>query len=185
MLGWINEAQRAIYAKDKSVGTVIANVALAVGTKQTLPTGGDLLLDSPRNLADAGGAPGRALRKVSMRVMDAQAPGWHTETGATTILEYMYDERTPDTFYVYPPAASGARLELKYNRPPPAVATTAADISVPDEYSPAVLDYILFRAFAKETEVSLRDRAVLHKQAFDAAVSDSEDTSDSAEGNDK
>lgn len=166
LLSWLNEAQRVVYTARKDASAAITTVTLVSGTRQQMPTAAELLLDAPRNLT-AAGAAGRALRKVSMPLLDAQSPDWHTHRASAVIREYMYDDRMPKVFFVYPPATTDARLEIKYSTPPAEAATTASIISVDDVYQTVLLDWMLFRALSKETEVALRDRAVAYRMAVE------------------
>lgn len=163
LLGWLNEGVQVISTLRPDSTNVVGNITLVAGTKQALPTGATALLDIPRNV------DGRAVRQTRMALLDAQRPTWHTDTAGAT-RNYAYDPRTPRVFYVYPPAEAGAQVEAKYQ-----VATTAvaAGTNVPlgDEFVPALLDYVLYRAFSKDAEYSgTGARAAAHRQAFDAAI---------------
>lgn len=163
LLGWLNEGVQVIGTLRPDATNVVGNITLAAGTKQALPTGAKALLDIPRNVG------GRAVRQTRMALLDAQRPTWHTDTAGPT-RNYAYDPRTPRTFYVYPPAEAGAQVEIKYQA---ATAPVTAGQNVPlgDEFVPALLDYVLYRAFSKDAEYNgTGARAAAHRQAFDAAV---------------
>lgn len=170
MLAWANEGQLAIYAVRKDASTQSTIQTLVEGTKQSIATGAELLLDVVRAVSPSD-TPGRAIRRVEMTLLDAQAPNWHTDTPSAYVSEYMYDPREPKVFYVYPPATVGAKVLTKTSVPPTPAATIGANISIDDVYDPILVDYLLYRAYSKETEGALRDRAILYKQAFDAALS--------------
>lgn len=164
LLDWINAGVRAIADARPDATIVVANLTLVAGTKQTLPADAVSLVDVVRNVS------GRAVRPASMSLMDAQRPDWHTETAGAT-RNYFYDRRTPRTFFVYPPAAASAQVEIKYHANPALLTVATQNIPIGDEYVNALLDYVLYRAFSKDAEYTATNaRAVAHKTAFDNAL---------------
>ena len=62
-------------------------------------------------------------------------------------------------------------VELVYSKRPTDLANTSATISVPDNYSNALIDYTLFRAFIKDAEYAGNaTRAATHYQLFTVSV---------------
>lgn len=177
LLDWLNEGQRFIYKVRKDSSAKITTMPLGIGTRQTLPTEADLLLDITRNVTlvpEEGDlfsiAPGRALRKTSQPLLDAQAPDWHTHRQKTVVTEYMYDPRVPKVFFVYPPADGLGVVELKYSVAPADLTATSQPINVDDVYASVLLDWILMRAYALETEESLMQRASLYRQSVESQL---------------
>lgn len=151
LLNWINDGQRVIALVRPDASVANSSVALSVGTKQTIPADGLRLLDVVRNVG-ADGSGGRAVRHVDRDILDTQNPSWHADSGQTTIKNYVYDNRDPKTFYVYPPAASGARVEVMYSKNPTDAASAGATLSVADIYADPLLNYVLHRAYSKDAE---------------------------------
>ena len=171
LLLWLNDAQReiALFKPD-------ATITLATGTKQSVPSGGNRLLKVVRNMSAASSGTGKtAIRIVSRDALDTQEPNWHDPTVAgyskhTNIVKnYMYSEEDPRTFYVYPGVAGNAYIELVYSSNPATVAINA-NLGVPDVYANAVLDYVLYRGYMKETESASQQRATTHYQLFMGAL---------------
>lgn len=151
---WINDGQRAITLIRPDASVTNAALTLVGGTKQSLPTNapaGLRLLDVIRNI-DGSGNGGRAIRMVDRDVLDTQNPTWHTDTAATTIKNYTYDNRDPKTFYVYPPASSGTKVEVIYSVNPTDVTANNSSLSVADIYADPLLNYVLHRAYSKDAE---------------------------------
>lgn len=147
MLKWINDGQRviALVRPDASVGN--ATVTLVSGTKQAIPSDGLRLLDVVKN------GSGRAVRHVDRDVLDTQNPTWHSETGVTGVKNYIYDNRDPKTFYVYPPAAAaGATVDVVYSKNPTDVTALGSTVAVADIYADPLLNYVLHRAYSKDAE---------------------------------
>ena len=177
LVRYLNDAQREVILYRPDAAVTNAPVTLVAGSRQSLPSGGTKLVEVVRNSAGTK----RAVRMVNREILDAQLPGWHAQTGVTEVLHYMYDPREPRVFYVYPPAAaSGASVEVTYASVPADIAEPAdgalytavsGNIGVPDIYGNAVQDYVLYRAYTKDSEYAGNAaRAQAHYAAFANAL---------------
>lgn len=176
LVRYLNDGQREIVLHRPDSMVTNATVNLVAGTRQSIPADGAKLIEVIRN--GTGGK--RAVRMCQREVLDAQSPGWHTLSGVTEVLHFMFDARDPKVFYVYPPAASGASLDLVYSALPADVTEPAdgslytavtGNISVPDIYGNALLDYVLYRAYTKDSEYAGNAaRAQAHYAAFANAL---------------
>ena len=177
LVRYLNDGQREIIVHRPDAMVTNASVSLASGTKQSLPANGAKLIDVVRN--SAGNR--RAIRMCAREILDAQSPGWHKLSGVTEIVHFMFDPRDPKVFYVYPPAAaSGAAVDLVYSALPTDIAEPAAgtdfgavtgNISVPDIYSNALQDYVLYRAYTKDSQYAGNEaRAQARYAAFANAL---------------
>ena len=176
LIFWINDAQRDISLLKPDATSTNTTLTLATGTKQSVPAGGNRLLKIIRNMSAASGGTGKtAIRIVSRDALDTQEPNWHdpTVTGyakhGTTVKNYMYSEEDPRNFYVFPGVAGNAYIELVYSSNPATIAL-GANLGVPDVLANAVLDYVLYRGYMKETETADQQRASTHYQLFIASV---------------
>lgn len=181
LVRYLNDAQREVVVYRPDATVTNATVNLVAGTRQTLPSGGAKLLEIIRNNSSASK---RAVRMVNREILDAQIPGWHALTGALEVVHFMYDPRDPLVYYVYPPAAvsgeDNARLDIVYSKYPtdvtvPSAGATYTDvtgnIALPDIYANALADYILFRAYSKDSEYAGNAaRATAHYGAFANAL---------------
>lgn len=166
LLRWFNDGRREVAIVRPDIYAVTVTADLVAGTKQALPADGCRFLDAVRNMP--GGAAGKAVRIVEREVLDAQLPDWHTQTPVAELRHFMFDERAPRTYYVYPPAAAGAKLEIVYAQTPTEF-TAATDVLSADEdlYLSAFVDYVCFRAFSKDAEYAGNAaRAQAHYQQF-------------------
>jgi hypothetical protein len=177
LVRYLNDGQREIVLYRPDAMVTNAAVALAAGSKQALPANGTKLIEVVRNTAGNK----RSVRLVNREILDSQSPGWHNITGATEILHFMYDPRDPKVFYVYPPAAaSGASLDVVYAAMPTDITEPAdgalytavsGNISVPDIYGNVIQDYVLYRAYSKDSEYAGNAaRAQAHYGAFANAL---------------
>lgn len=170
LLGWINDGQREAILVKPSANARNLSVRLVQGTRQSLPADGVQLIDVVRNMGAAGTDPGKAVRIVLREVLDAQVPDWHSETPASSIKHYVYSVLDPQTFYVYPPSNGLGYVELVYGALPADV-TIQGSISLGDIYANALLDYVLYRAYSKDSEFSSdQNRAVIYQSAFISAL---------------
>lgn len=151
-VNWINDACRLIVLARPDAFVVNQAIPLVAGTKQSIAAQtppGLRVLDVVRNAPN-----GRAIRLVDREVLDSQNPNWHSATAAAT-TNYVFDNRDPKNFYVYPPAVAAAQVEVIYSRMPVdiTVATIAtADLSLDDIYLDPVLNLVLFRAYSKDAD---------------------------------
>lgn len=175
LLRYINDAQREIVNYRPESSATTSNVQLVTGTKQTLPSGGLRLIKVTRNMSDAsGGASGkRAIRIVNVDILNTQEPDWNDPTVSgdaahgTVVKHYIFDEDDPRNFYVYPGVAGNAYVEIVFSNSPTDLANTSATISVDDIYANAIMDYVLFRAYQKDSEYAGNaQRANQHYQLF-------------------
>jgi|TARA_B110000438_G_scaffold10199_1_gene10349 hypothetical protein len=174
---WVNDAQREIALLKPDASAVNATVTLATGTKQAIPSAGNRLLGVVRNMSAASGGTGkRAVRLVDRAVLDSQTPDWHdpTVTGSAAhtavVKHFIYDETNPRNFYVYPGVAGNAYLEIVYSSNPATVAQSG-NLSIPDIFANAIMNYVLYMAYMKDAEFAGNSqRAGTHFQIFTASV---------------
>ena len=178
LVRYLNDGQREVvlYRPDSMVTN--ATVTCVAGTKQTLPPNGAKLIEVIRNARAAGTK--RAVRMVNREILDAQMPGWHTLAGVDDVLHFMYDPRDPRVFYVYPPATTNTQLDIVYAAYPTDIVEPAdgslytevtGNISLPDIYGNVLQDYILYRAYTKDSEYAGNgQRAQAHYAAFANAL---------------
>lgn len=169
LLSYLNDGQRAIVSIVPEATGTTQNISLTAGTKQSIPTDGWMLLEATRNMGLDGNTPGRAVKLADRAILDETNPSWYSTATSTTQTIYMYNVRDRMNFYVYPPSPGTNKLEIIYSKIPADV-TEATVISIADVYSPALLDYILFRAYSKNAEFVDQQKAPGHLQAFMAVL---------------
>ena len=160
LLRYINDAQREIVNYRPEASAKTDNVQLVTGTKQALPTEGLRLIKVTRNMSDAsGGASGkRAVRIVNVDILNTQEPDWNDPTVSgdaahgTVVKHYIFDEDDPKNFYVYPGVAGNAYVEIVYSKAPTDLSSGSSNLDIDDIYGNAVIDYVLFRAYQKDSE---------------------------------
>ncbi len=168
LLRYLNDARREIAIARPDLYAVTSTITLVAGTKQSLPTDGIRLIDVIRNMP--AGVAGSAIRVVEREILDAQKPTWHTETGTASLKHFMYDERSPRVFYVYPPATASHQIEITYGQSPTDIAIgniASTQLTQEDIYTGAMVDYACYRAFSKDSEYAGNaSRAAAHYSQF-------------------
>ncbi len=172
LLGWLNDGQREVVLHRPDTGAINAAIPItAAKSKQTLPAAALKLINITRNVTatdpDTITASGGAIRRIERRVLDDQVPDWHSMTDSK-VAHFVYDERDPKTFYVYPQLSADGYVEGVYSSAPADVTTPDSEvISLDDIYANAILDYVLFRAYSKDADYAANSqRAVGHYQSF-------------------
>lgn len=169
----------------QSIGTIpAANCKPGDGSTPTAPIYGKQLLSPRRNMGSAGTTPGRAVRMVERDVLDSQDPDWHSRT-ATAVSSVIYDPLTPRYFYVSPGVgATDVWLEIAYTAEPIAIPNTGtpgseaylvggsstATISIDDEFTEDLVDYVVARANLKDVKYAEAGKAQVHTQRFLASL---------------
>lgn len=173
---WLNDGQREIALYRPDAFTTFGQIALVAGTRQSLPLSAVKLIDIPNNF----GGSKASIRQVQRRQLDEQTPGWHGLAGAAEIKHFTYDPRDPRAFYVYPPAAVGASVNAVYAVYPTDIAEPGdgksyadivGNVNVPDIFGNALLDFMLYRAYTKDSDYAGNaGRAQAHYAAFANAL---------------
>ncbi|RDL44361.1 hypothetical protein DN730_08125 [Marinomonas piezotolerans] len=147
-------------------------------SKQTLPANALRLVDVVRN------KDGRVIQETDRLTLDSSRPDWHQSTPTLSVEHYIYDERDPKTFYLYPrPMNNGAdphQIEVVYSTCPEAIdiddtaikaGTDTTKIPLDDIYANPLLDFILYRCYSKDLgSAANAQRAASHYQAYGNAL---------------
>ena len=175
LVRYLNDGQREIKLHRPDTVRQTGDIPLVAGSRQTLPAAADKLIEVWHNKTSR-----RAVQMVDRRILDDQSPGWHALAGTTEILHYTYDPRVPTEFFVYPPAATGAVLVGAYSINPADVTepadgslytAVAGNVAIIDSLANALQDYVLYRAYTKDSEYAGNGaRAQAHYTAFANAL---------------
>lgn len=170
LIEWINEAVGAVVRMKPAAGARRGVFALVAGSRQTLDGSDVQLIDVVCNLGADDVTPGRAVRMTDRHLLDSANPDWHHMTPSTTVRHYTYDDRVPTVFYVYPPAALGAKVELMRAVLPEDVANEDENVGLSIEYTDTLLNYLMFRCLSKDSEYAQASMATGYYQAFTSSM---------------
>ena len=167
LLDYVNDAQRAIVLRRPDAYTVdVDDFSCVAGTKQSLPSDALRLIDITRNES------GRAIKgPFDKSVLDDNYPNWYSGNAATEAELFIYDERNPKTFYVYPGVALSTKLTAVYSKAPPAITLAQNDalqvISLDDIYVNAIIEWSMYRCYMKDAEYAANpNKSMMHQNAF-------------------
>lgn len=131
---------------------------LAEGHRQALPVTSYVFVGVPANSTGRR----RRITPTSISLLDLSSPNWRSMTPATEIIHVSHDLREPRVFQVYPPAKAGTQVDL-VSAPYPTLTSVPAegtplssitgDIPLPDHAAEALLNFVMFKAYAKDVEV--------------------------------
>ena len=174
----VNRGQREICFIKPDAYVLSGPVKLAVGTWQSLAANELALLRISHNMSTDGLTPGRMVTKVELDKIMAWNPHFASMDPSATVRHYAYDAATPRLFAVIPPQpASGQgyvfmqRGALVEDLVKPAGSYDVA-INLGDEYQNALVYFVVFWAYAKDSDFSpsARDRAASWYQIFAGLV---------------
>lgn len=181
---WLNDGLREIALQKPSATAVTATLTLVEGTKQTIPATYHALIQVIRNTTTGGTpVPGKSITPIARETIDTAIPGWHDEAvlpftiPVTHVLDDLIDMRT---FYVVPGNTGTGAVEAILSKLPTEVAAPSnpldiasytATVDMADIYQNALIDYMLYRAFSKDTDLaSSGQRAAAHMDLFMRAL---------------
>ena len=178
---WLNDAQYAVVLYRPDAKTVNEEFTpVSESSKQTIPTTGLRLIEVIRNTAAT--STYKAIRLIQRSILDDGVPAWHNATPSVNTEHFVYDERDPKVFYLFPRPNALSRIEIIYSTVPDKVSIVNADetftasasstmISLDDIYANALLDFILYRAYSKDAEFAANAvRSNAHLSAFGSSL---------------
>lgn len=159
LLLYLSDAQRLVATHKPDAAVVSSTETLVEGAVQQLPAGA-------HELRDVLGAT-----FVDRQILDRFDPGWLRSTPRQYTAHYMYDARERGVYYVYPPAEAGTQLTLRYVAEPSELSATTDELIVSDALAPVLTDYVVFRAYVKDSDDTLNlQRAQAHLQMVNQAL---------------
>ena len=165
LLDYLNDGQREVTMLRPDASMVTGNITLVTGnTKQSIPTDGIRLFSVIRNTS------GRPIIVIDRDILDSQIPDWHTATGGSEVKHFVFDPKNPKIFYVYPKPATTISVEASYSVAPDELDSVSDYLEISDIYANSLLDYVLYRAFSKDTEYADLSKADRHYETFVRAL---------------
>ena len=171
LLGFLNAAQKAIVLRRPDAYTVNEDdFSCVVGTKQTLPEDALRLIDITNN------GSGMSIRGPYQKdILDNNYPNWYGGKTATEAELYLYDERNPKAFHLYPGVIANSVISIVYSKVPPVITeqqnTDGEIIALDDIYENAISEWIMYRCYSKDAEYAANpNKAAMHLSAFKTQI---------------
>ena len=162
---WVDDALTTIVNHRPDVYVKRAVVDLKEGTYQDLPEDGIILIRLTRNMSTHTSITG-----LPLDILDDQHPSWRAPVMAPIVEHYVYTDRDPKHFEVFPSVAEGVQIELDYGAAPPSVTVATDTIPLGKEYTNILTDWVLYRAWSKDDEAANQSKAMVQFQAFSQAL---------------
>ena len=166
-LDWYNDAVLAVVNVRPDAHVLNGVISLTPNSsKQGIAADGLKLIDVLSN-TDSG----KVIRKIDRRQLDDQVDNWH-KTSGTDVLHYMYDDRDPKHFYVFPQPSSAHDVNYIYATAPVQTSIGNFDtdntvMALDDSYLNSILDFMLARAYSKDADYAENaQRSQMHYNLF-------------------
>ncbi|MBL3825164.1 MULTISPECIES: phage adaptor protein [unclassified Marinobacter] len=161
LLEYLSDAQKEAVLLKPTAFTKNEAAKLQPGTVQSLPAGGVALVDIGGNMGPNGQTPGRGVTQIDRTVLESVRPDWRTETASVTAKHYLYDDRDPTRFEIYPPQPDPAGyVQISYGAEPPEVTAVGDELSLSAIYDTALYYLVLARAFTKSSGTQDFNKAI-------------------------
>lgn len=177
---YLNDAIEAVALHKQSAVTATVELALAIGTKQSLTDIDETYVSLVRVIRNVGG---KAITPTSRNTLDMVMPGWQDTNvlPPSDVVEHVVqDMADPRTFYVVPANDGNGAIEAVVSVLPADVEEPAspldidsytAVVGIPPIFKNALVDFVLYRAYSKDsTDPNSAQRAQNHYQMFANAV---------------
>lgn len=161
LLEYLSDAQREAVLLKPTAFTKNEAVQLQPGTVQSLPAGGVALIDIGGNMGADGSTPGPGVTQIDRTVLESVRPDWRAATASVTAKHYLYDDRDPTRFELYPPQPDPAGyVQISYGAEPPKLSDVGDELSLSAIYDTALYYLVLARAFTKSSGTQDFNKAV-------------------------
>lgn len=148
LLGYLNEALRATAFVKPDMYPVRGFLTTAAGIAQDLPADGVAIIDITDNEST-----GRTVTQVDLTLLQEENRFWPAATQQAEVENYAADPRTPRRYYVFPPNDGTGSVRVTYGAVPAALTgSSGEDIPVPDSYQNALTNFVLAKAYAKNSK---------------------------------
>ena len=163
LLGYINEATREVSFIRPDLFSTIGDMPCVASVCEQLVT----FADAQKITAVLAIHGGAALTEFDAKAMDAFTPSWRAATPGVIKQWARYDALR---FFVYPPPSGTQSVDVAYVKNPTVLVDGDTISQLPSGMMPAIADYVVYRAEAKDDEHVGTGRAAAMYAAFVAKV---------------
>lgn len=166
LIGYLNEALRATSLVKPDLVTEEAEILLQAGVEQSLPTNGIALIAITRNTFDRM----RVVTEVDQQMLAEAQRFWPSGTPQVEVEHFTVNPATPRRFNVYPPNSGTGGVLATYGVVPPEITSVDDLLPVLDIYQQPLTDYVLARAYEKNTQRQDLVKAAAKRQDWARAI---------------
>ena len=170
MLDYTNSAIKAVLAVRPDAYVLNHEFVCVEGTKQELTERSNFLINVVRN------SKGKAIRGPhDMLMLDNYYPEWRSSTPEDVADCYLYDERDPKVFYLYPAVNDQHKIEIIETVIPESITKAEFDNDIESSLGPlydnALVEYMVYLAFSQDNEFAANaNKANLALAAFNSVL---------------
>lgn len=159
LLAWLNQGVVEVVNARPDAGLVIDDAyALDAGYAQALPAGWLSLTEMP------------GVTRLDYTEVQMMNPAWRDTAATVDPTGYFYDPRQPKRFEVFPPNDGTGTVDIRGTLAPILLTAVGDAFPLDEAYRPAVVSFMLFRAFSKDYEGNLPSKAAGYYEAFKASI---------------
>ena len=159
LFGHLTEAQNSVISLRPSANYTTVDFTPATQAEQVSP--GLALVDVYNNV---GGNP---ISKQNKKDMDSLIPGWRSESTATEIEHFIYEEENPKIFWLYPyPSVDTLEVRLAHSLAIESIVSTSQTITLADNFLVPIKEYVYWKCYSKQKETGSQNEAMTHLQNF-------------------
>jgi hypothetical protein len=164
----MNDGCKAILAAAPDANVLTAAVAMTAGARQAPfdAQTGIRIVDFVGN----GASSGKAVRIVDKKTLDAALPDWQDDGQTAVATDVMVDPEDPLVYWCYPPNNGSGQMRMKYQAHITDMTPATTTFVLNAIWTSAAIDYVLYRAFNKDSEYGDPKRAEYYFQKFSLAV---------------
>lgn len=150
LIGYLNDAQKLVCLLKPTAYTLSVPVQLVPGPLQSIPAGGTMLVDALYNLGANGTTPGRGITQIARKLMESYRPGWRADQASGEVKHFVFDERDPTHFEVYPSQPTPAHyIQISHAAVPPDLTDPDDDVLLSPVYHVPMGFMVLSSAYSK------------------------------------
>ncbi len=166
LLGWCSAAEREIVSIKPDAYVEERSYRLEAGTYQSIPEDAVGVVRLKQNMGPDGQTPGTYIRLADRDQFIDQNPDAYQEPANAEVEYYFFDKNDPRHFEVFPeqPETDWNWIKGTFPVVPPVLEksdTSGAEydvaIHVGDIYEQPMLNYVMFRAYSKDSDASLEN----------------------------
>lgn len=164
-LSYITDAVNTVILVRPDAHVMHEDFTLITGNEQTLPDGGNRIIDVQYNLPSYS-----PVVKVDRMIMDNSYPTWMADSG-DEVYNFMIDSTMPKKFYVYPKVTAGKQVRLVYSKTIPLITDVSEVLDIEEIFFTPIIDIVmamLYRIDSESSEVSVNKANFHANVAFNA-----------------
>jgi len=148
LIRYVNDGVRALVITRPDTSVKKVSLTPVAGARQSMPDDAVSLVDIIGNTSGRQ----RSVSRVDMTALSMVDPEWQNATASATPSHFMFDERDPYFYYLYRPSTGTGSIDMLYSFFPADVTVAGDGIGIHRQWSAAVLNYVLSRAYDKDSE---------------------------------